>query len=66
MQTYKISPAPYVVELDLMTQRFPTGLENDETPAPTLGKLLQDLLANMTGRRNGAEHHDQRTEPRRK
>ena len=41
-------PAPYVVELDLLTQ--PISDASDESP-PTLGRKLQDLLAESTGRK---------------
>ena len=41
-------PAPYVVELDLLTK--PISDPNDQSP-PTLGRKLQDLLAESTGRR---------------
>jgi glutaredoxin len=41
-------PAPYVVELDLLTQ--PIFDASDESP-PTLGRKLQDLLAEITGRK---------------
>jgi len=54
LETYTISPAPYVVELDLMTKPVPrrhAGVEDDDIPAPTLGRKLQDLLASLTGRR---------------
>ncbi|KAL2430587.1 hypothetical protein ABEF95_011427 [Exophiala dermatitidis] len=56
LETYTITPAPYVVELDLMTKRIPkphAGDDDDDdaTPAPTLGRKVQDLLASLTGRR---------------
>ncbi|OCT51837.1 Glutaredoxin domain protein [Cladophialophora carrionii] len=55
LQTYSITPAPYVVELDLMTDPVPrphdADDDDDDAPAPTLGKKLQDLLAVLTGRR---------------
>lgn len=58
LETYTISPAPYVVELDLMTTPVPKphhgdgdGDGDDDNPAPTLGRKLQDLLAILTGRR---------------
>lgn len=52
LQTYTITPAPYVVELDLLTEALPKShLHEDDAPAPTLGKKLQDLLATLTGRR---------------
>ncbi|KIX93057.1 uncharacterized protein Z520_11330 [Fonsecaea multimorphosa CBS 102226] len=54
LETYSISPAPYVVELDLMTTPVPkphVAEEDDDAPAPTLGRKLQDLLATLTGRR---------------
>ena len=54
LQTYTISPAPYVVELDLMTDLVPKAHDaddDDDTPHTTLGKKLQDLLASLTGRR---------------
>ncbi|KAL2398006.1 hypothetical protein ABEF95_000911 [Exophiala dermatitidis] len=57
LETYTITPAPYVVELDLMTKRIPKPHagddddDDDNTPAPTLGRKVQDLLASLTGRR---------------
>ncbi|KIW31994.1 uncharacterized protein PV07_03578 [Cladophialophora immunda] len=54
LETYNITPAPYVVELDLMTTPVPKSHdadEDDDGPAPTLGRKLQDLLATLTGRR---------------
>ncbi|KIW85726.1 hypothetical protein Z517_01118 [Fonsecaea pedrosoi CBS 271.37] len=54
LETYNITPAPYVVELDLMTTPVPKAHDDDEdddAPAPTLGRKLQDLLATLTGRR---------------
>ncbi|KAH0844759.1 hypothetical protein AYO21_01921 [Fonsecaea monophora] len=53
LETYNITPAPYVVELDLMTTPVPKAHddEDDDAPAPTLGRKLQDLLATLTGRR---------------
>jgi len=48
LDTYNIVPAPYVVELDLLTQ--PISEPNNESP-PTLGRKLQDLLAESTGRK---------------
>ncbi|KAK7903427.1 hypothetical protein LTR67_001447 [Exophiala xenobiotica] len=54
LETYTISPAPYVVELDLMTKPVPrkhVGDQDEDIPAPTLGRKLQDLLASLTGRR---------------
>ena len=42
-----------MVELDLMTEPVPRphDAEEDDSPAPTLGKKLQELLATLTGRR---------------
>ncbi|KAJ9606560.1 hypothetical protein H2200_008568 [Cladophialophora chaetospira] len=54
LHTYTISPAPYVVELDHMTEAVPRphdGEDDDNTPHTTLGRKLQDLLATLTGRR---------------
>ncbi|OAP60740.1 hypothetical protein AYL99_05742 [Fonsecaea erecta] len=54
LETYSITPAPYVVELDLMTTPVPKphdADEDDDAPVPTLGRKLQDLLATLTGRR---------------
>ena len=48
LEAYKIVPAPYVVELDELTE--PISDSDDENP-PTLGRKLQDLLANTTGRK---------------
>jgi glutaredoxin len=48
LDTYKIVPAPYVVELDLLDK--PISDANDPSP-PTLGRKLQDLLAKSTGRK---------------
>ncbi|KIX04989.1 uncharacterized protein Z518_05861 [Rhinocladiella mackenziei CBS 650.93] len=54
LETYVITPAPYVVELDLMTTLVPKAHDDDsgdDVPAPTLGRKLQDLLNTLTGRR---------------
>ncbi|KAK6380936.1 hypothetical protein LTS17_005137 [Exophiala oligosperma] len=51
LETYTIVPKPYVVELDLMTDPVPVSYEDHITPAPTLGRTLQDLLARLTSRR---------------
>jgi glutaredoxin len=53
LETYAITPAPHVVELDLLTKALPKadGHDDDDTPAPTLGRKLQDLLAALTDRR---------------
>jgi glutaredoxin len=55
LETYTITPAPYVVELDLMTEKVPASKkasdDDDEPIQPTLGKKVQDLLATLTGRR---------------
>jgi glutaredoxin len=48
LDTYKIVPAPYVVELDLLDK--PISDANDPSP-PTLGRKLQDFLAESTGRK---------------
>jgi glutaredoxin len=48
LDAYKILPAPYVVELDLLSQ--PISDPTDDSP-PTLGRKLQDLLAESTGRK---------------
>jgi len=48
LDTYEIVPAPYVVELDLLTSVIsPPDIE----PPVTLGRKLQDLLAENTGRK---------------
>ncbi len=54
LEKYSITPAPYVVELDLMTVKVPTkksSEDDDEANDVTLGKKVQDLLATLTGRR---------------
>jgi glutaredoxin len=60
LETYTITPTPYVVELDMMSQKLPKPpqqhvgddeRDDDDTPAPTMGRKLQDLLATLTGRR---------------
>ncbi|KIW12940.1 hypothetical protein PV08_08127 [Exophiala spinifera] len=54
LETYTIEPTPYVVELDLMTEPVAvsyTREEDDDTPPPSVGRKLQDLLASLTGRR---------------
>lgn len=48
LDTYKIIPPPFVVELDLLDK--PISDANDPSP-PTLGRKLQDFLAESTGRR---------------
>lgn len=61
LETYTISPTPYVVELDLMNKPIPRrpqqhkldqeNGEGGDAPPPTIGRKLQDLLASLTGRR---------------
>lgn len=61
LETYTISPTPYVVELDLMNKPIPRPAhqhhlteddgEGGDAPQPTIGRKLQDLLASLTGRR---------------
>jgi glutaredoxin len=47
LDTYDILPVPHVVELDTMTE--PADPTRD-TKEPTMGKALQNLLADRTGR----------------
>lgn len=50
LTTYNITPAPHVVELDLLT--WPLKLSNDpDSETVTMGRKIQDLLAEWTGRR---------------
>ncbi len=58
LETYDIVPKPYVVELDTWTEpaqkesgQVQEGGEAVEENIPTMGKALQDLLAQRTGRR---------------
>lgn len=54
LEDYSIIPAPFVVELDLMTDQVPVKKTNDDDDDPvpvTLGRKVQDLLATLTGRR---------------
>ena len=57
LHMYDIKPAPYVVELDEMTELVPkpkqaSGDDSDhDDHEVTLGRKLQDLLASLTGRR---------------
>ena len=48
---YTISPAPFVVELDTLTDTVPPPSSDDSGTAPTMGKKIQELLAELTGRR---------------
>ncbi|KAK5054602.1 hypothetical protein LTR84_001493 [Exophiala bonariae] len=60
LETYTISPTPYVVELDLMNKPISRPArqhkldqeegEGGDAPPPTIGRKLQDLLASLTGR----------------
>lgn len=58
LHMYDIKPAPYVVELDEMTEVVPRHKvasdedddDDDEEHQVTLGRKLQDLLASLTGR----------------
>lgn len=58
LHMYDIKPAPYVVELDEMTELVPRpkkstaddGDDDDDDSGVTLGRKLQDLLASLTGR----------------
>ena len=53
LKEYTITPAPYVVELDLMETKVPAKKNDDgeDEPTVTLGRKVQDLLATLTGRR---------------
>ncbi len=53
LDQYTITPAPYVVELDLMETKVPGKKTDDgeDEPQVTLGKKVQDLLVTLTGRR---------------
>jgi glutaredoxin len=58
LHMYDIKPAPYVVELDEMTELVPKpkgaaadGEGDGDDHEVTLGRKLQDLLASLTGRR---------------
>jgi glutaredoxin len=55
LETYDIDPIPYVVELDKMTEPANNvdtaqGGEADRNESLTMGKALQNLLAERTGR----------------
>ena len=47
---YKITPTPLVVELDMLNEPTPQFDSEDSDSAPTLGRKLQDLLGEVTGR----------------
>jgi glutaredoxin len=58
LEQYTITPAPFVVELDLMTELVPKKVheskdedEDEEEAQVTLGRKVQDLLLTLTGRR---------------
>lgn len=57
LETYDIVPKPYVVELDTLTEPVQKGGEQVKGSdvvaenTPTMGRALQDLLAQRTGRR---------------
>lgn len=59
LNTYSIVPSPYVVELDLLTSETKESVSppqkfshpDDETQLLQLGKRLQNLLAENTGRK---------------
>jgi glutaredoxin len=50
LQTYSITPAPHVVELDLLTSPLKLSYDADADTI-TMGRKIQDLLAEWTGRR---------------
>jgi hypothetical protein len=50
LKTYNITPAPHVVELDLMTSPLKLSSEAD-APTITMGRKIQDLLAEWTDRK---------------
>lgn len=50
LQTYNISPAPHVVELDLLTSPLKISYDSDADTI-TMGRKIQDLLAEWTDRR---------------
>lgn len=49
LETYKITPPPYVVELDTLNKAIP--IPGDDSQTTTLGRKLQDLLAEITSRK---------------
>jgi len=59
LEIYKIDPKPVVVELDMLGEHIPTSshheaisdADHEEHSKKTLGKALQELLAEKTGRR---------------
>ncbi|KAK5073936.1 hypothetical protein LTR64_006924 [Lithohypha guttulata] len=55
LEVYKINPKPVVVELDMLGEHVPSSpsedLAHDDHNKITLGKALQDLLAEITGRK---------------
>ncbi|KAK5092315.1 hypothetical protein LTR70_005591 [Exophiala xenobiotica] len=59
LDIYKINPEPLVVELDLLGEHVSSSShhdsssdpDNEEHPRKTLGRALQDLLTERTGRR---------------
>ena len=59
LEVYEIDPKPLVVELDMLGEHVPSSPRHGSSSDPdheehakkTLGKALQDLLAQKTGRR---------------
>lgn len=59
LETYEILPKPYIVELDTQTEpadgstapQANSESQDGESAVPTMGRALQDLLAQRTGRR---------------
>ena len=50
LEIYDIIPKPVVVELDVLGPTIPQSVDSDEPPVQ-LGKALQELLGETTGRR---------------
>lgn len=51
LEVYNINPKPYVVELDMLGEKVPQSADPHDESHVTLGKALQDLLGEISGRR---------------
>lgn len=51
LEVYNINPKPLVVELDMLGEKVPQSAQPGDESSVTLGKVLQELLGEISGRR---------------
>lgn len=51
LEIYNINPKPLVVELDMLGEKVPQSADPNDESHVTLGRALQDLLGEISGRK---------------